>query len=483
MTLGMSPALPLSSSGRRAGGPTSSLAAAAALVFAKPIYILPGVVLGTVSLLIWSRTALDDTSIRMVEDANLVRFSDSCAAPVDGVEGALPQSSGDVPILRDVVVLFVHGDSTPVLDWPGPGEERPLAWDCTPQALPRYWKRNQRLRFAVVGPDGSRLERSFDPDLLLDADSGGGPGGAAAAHHHGHPRCAAGQLTPEGFRQMAALGRHLAQAYGDHLSSAQKLHVESLDLKRALASTVGVLMTMLTTPKAHEQFRDDSEVLIHTRGNATVAQGLLDPQRLPALLDPAPDPDPPGKPPAAAPDPPDLATTVGLGDHLLSRWCHQMPWPCRNKGKAKTEECVSVESAAALVARGEKGMCELLRQPGELEQELLEHVAQLSSGDEGRSLSLLSVDGRTLAGAFSALLGGEALCKDSQALRPAFGSRLVLERWWDTTDAFRWRVAWNGADVTDLVEGCAAKFPPGCEDKAFQRALLRPIAMPAQGPA
>merc|ERR550534_2576322 len=106
-------------------------------------------------MLVWSQAALDETAVRFAEDASSLRLSDFCAAPADGTEGTIPQSPGDSLALLDVVILFTHGDTSPEVVWP---EEKPAVWDCTPQALPRYWKRNERLQFKVFGGNATRLD-------------------------------------------------------------------------------------------------------------------------------------------------------------------------------------------------------------------------------------------------------------------------------------------------------------------------------------
>lgn len=429
--------------GRRDTGRPMALVAQGLL---RPAYVIPGMAFAGVSLLLWSRSRIDETSISLMEDRNVARFSDYCVAPGDGAEGAMPLASEGGPELRDVVVLFAHGDSSPELAWQG---DEPVSWSCAPEALPRYWKRNEDLDFQVIAPNGSRVNTSFTPDMLEGGDTEAAP----------RPyTCAGGQLTPFGFRSMAALGRHLANAYGDHLTSADKLHVESVNAKRSLASAVGVVMALLTTPRAHELFPAGAALPIRLRPEALVPEAAHHPpgpDALEALLG------------GRSPDEVGLTSTqiVSVGDHLLSRWCHQLPLPCR------AGACVSMEAAAEIVARGERGVCQSLPQLVASSSRLLKQVGQLAAGNEGRSLSLVSVDVRSLTGALLSLLG-EAGCKSSEHLRPPLGSRLVFERWHDGAGA-RWRVLWNGGDITDGVGGCDSKFPPGCDDAMMQRTLLR----------
>ena len=90
-----------------------------------------------------------------------------------------------------------------------------------------------------MGVDGQPLERSLLPQTL----TGG----------HGH--CAPGQLTPRGFAQHVALGRHLGRSFApllrsigaDHRSnlSHPRMYVRSTDYTRTQMSAAALLYGLL----------------------------------------------------------------------------------------------------------------------------------------------------------------------------------------------------------------------------------------------
>ena len=60
-----------------------------------------------------------------------------------------------------------------------------------------------------MSTNGSILDRSFTPDLLPEQEDAGGE------FRYRYP-CGPGQLTGIGFRHAVGLGKHLADAYGEH---------------------------------------------------------------------------------------------------------------------------------------------------------------------------------------------------------------------------------------------------------------------------
>jgi len=402
---------------------------------ARPVLLslFAGAAVCILTLLAWSGAELEEPRLQLQEDAALAAFSEWCGTQSDGAEGALPQGEGLT--LQRAIVTFSYGDASPEFEWP----QDVAHWDCTPQPLPRYWRRNEKVQFHVVASNGTGLERSFTPDLLTGDDL--------------PPyTCGPGQLTGLGFRQMVGLGKHLASAYSDSLyAEAEDLVVRSLDTTRSLASAVGVLMSLLATPVALRTFDEKQGIAIHTMLRS---EEYLDTMGARAIA----------------------RQQVETGNHLLARWCHQLPWPCSRDRKA---ECMSVERTHAAVQLGDKGMCDLLRGPdapdkalrNELASQFADLAQDIAPGRDGL-LALLSTDGMELAVLLAELLGEEAACGEAQALRPPYASRVAFERWWDATGGGgRWRVLWNGADITKKVKGCEEAFPPGCSDDAM-RSLL-----------
>lgn len=406
----------------------------------KPLACVLGTLLAALCALEWSRESLDADIgiISFEEDREIIRFSDHCAAPGDGAEGMLPQAGAAAstpaaaagPRLFGALVLLGHGDSSPARPWPG--EAAPgAAWDCSPEALPRYWRLNKHVDFPVLGPGGARLERSFTPDFLAQR-----PGEDAGNEY----TCAPGQLTAAGFQQAVYLGRHLAQAYGDMLAhgaagGGKHLYVRSVDIKRSLASVVGLLMALLAAPQVLSLFGEGSEVPIHVWPNSTTSTSQIE--------------------------------ELELGDHLLARWCHQMPWPCRNS-MLEGSRCVSVEQAASMVRRGEGDFCRSLTlDAGPREISLLAEMDRLH--EEG-SFVLAGTDGRALTIALGSLLG-DVVCDAPLTARPPFSSRLVIEHWVAPATGSRWRVLWNGVDVSDKVKGCSGQTSPGCNEAAVRAVL------------
>jgi len=375
--------------------------------------------------------------VHLSEDENVVRFSRYCVASLEGDEGEMPQP-GDLRLSR-VVVLHAHGDSTPALDWPGEDSDG-VAWDCHPHLLPRHWRLNSDTRFEVVGPDGTALDRSYDPDL----ESVGGVTSYA---------CSRGQLTPSGFQQMILAGRHLSFAFEQLLVQAVaqgsgRLEVHSADLQRSTASVVGLLMSLLASADVR-QLLAETPVHIHVQPNGSLDAlqphfQLLSHRYSSDFLF--------GRAQEVT-----SATNMVLGEQLLARWCHDLPLPCKGDGT-----CLSVEKAAEIIRGEEQSICQHLASRlaiNEVRAIVGAVSEQLRRSD--LALSLLGSSGVGLTAVVNALLG-EVVCVDPMFARPPLASRLVFERWESSSKA-RWRVLFNGEDVTSQVPQCDGM----CEETAL----------------
>ena len=120
-----------------------------------------------------------------------------CGARPRGMEGVLHHPRPGLA-LHAVVLTIRHGDRSAIHELPSTNET--ARWACRPAGLDQ---RRAAAAARVVGTDGRLLHRS----LLPQTDDGAG----------GH--CASGQLTPRGFAQHAALGRHLGRAFAPLLRS------------------------------------------------------------------------------------------------------------------------------------------------------------------------------------------------------------------------------------------------------------------------
>lgn len=398
----------------------------------KPLSCVVGTLVAALFVFTWSRDDLSASlnNVNFSEDKHLARFADHCVAPADGVEGTLRHDLTGRFRLHSVIVFFAHGDSSAILPWPG--EAPGVFWDCSPQALPRYWRLNKRVEFPVVGSNGERLERSFTPEFAhQQLNSPSSP-----------YMCAPGQLTSTGFRQAVYLGRHLAQAYDAHLghifaSGPSLLVVHSLDTKRSLASAVGLLMALLAAPEVISLVTSGMEVPIQIQPNLSSGDQYTE--------------------------------NMELGNHLLARWCHQLPWPCESN-MLGGPQCISVEGAAELVSKSEVDTCKSLPAGTRAWDPLLlaevERLFQVQNG----SFTLVSTEGRALTGALKAFIGA-VVCGDPLTARPPSTSHLAIERWVDPADGFRWRFLWNGQDISAKIVGCSGQETLGCSEAAI-KALL-----------
>jgi len=420
----------------------------------RPLVCTGLAVSAAVFVFVWLRDdlslagALNDLQMR--ENVDLLRFSAHCAAPHEGVQGSFAADHLREFTFHSAALIVGHGASSAEVAWPGETGPGPV-FDCTPQALPRYWRLNKHVGFDVVGPDGAHVERSFTPDLLPRV-----PGSASGFV------CGPGQLTPYGFQQVVGLGRHLAEAYGELVgwatadSEPVRLQLRSADSKAALASTVGLLMALLAAPQALKAFGDGTRVQIHIEPNASsdmlrsrsawscVRDGLVVQDELEEVEKKA-------------------KRDAALGEHLLARWCHQLPWPCESITWRGDPQCVSVDHAVRLVRLGEAETCDLLtravRGTGSCIVPLLVEVAKLLRGAAQGSLGMLVADGAALTGILVALLGTEA-CRDPLLVRPPMASHIAFERWQGPSGSgYRWRILWNGDDITSRISRCAGSTP------------------------
>mmetsp|Transcript_71445 Transcript_71445/g.149314 ORF Transcript_71445/g.149314 Transcript_71445/m.149314 type:complete len:487 (-) Transcript_71445:225-1685(-) len=390
-----------------------------------------------------------DPDIRLTQDPHVSRFWEYCAADVDGAEASLPGGSASSFTLKAVTVLFGNGDSSPPVSWPGSS----AAWGCSPEALPRYWRRNDGMQAHVVTEDGRREERSFAPDFE-----------PAAYGEVESNRCAPDQLTGVGFRQAAQLGRHLWSRYSPDLHRLP-LKVQSVDDKKVLASTVGVLLTLLALPEgAHRQdFEAHPDIAIHLVQNFSEVPAISNVAHLPT----------------------DLVSLMSeiaadgmrgfhLGQHLLARWCHQIPWPC-----PQGSDCISVQKGARIIELGESHLLAVAakRQPdgvfgAEGRAKLARLLLENEATEEFRLVGLRPIE---LSQALLLLLGDAEMAKDRSMLQPPFSSRIVLELWELEPGKNYYRVLWNGDDVTGKVKGCASLGAIGCGADSLRQALQQPL--------
>jgi len=383
--------------------------------------------------------SLDEIDVQ--GDPTIFRFSDHCGMQVESMENSFtPNEDNQSQRLHSLIFLVSHGDSSAPSEWPQE-VSRKAQWDCTPQVLPRYWRLNQHVNFTIVDPEGNAQDRTITPDLQpWNSDT------------QADYACASGQLTGIGFRQMVGLGRHLATSYDDDLAriignNSSRLQVRSLDTQRSLASTIGVLMPLLATQPLLQVFGRGCQVEVMVQPNTTCEPLAIAEQLRAGKW---------GKEALAA------FKETALGDHLLSRWCHQLPWPCQ--ARLFGSSCFSLRKAATVVANGELSMCHMIAKNANSSFRLQHEVLSVVDHEDGRIL-FRSADGPALTSVLSALIGFQ-VCKDPLMARPPFASRLVLERWQSKDRQFLWRVIWNGQDITARIPGCNG-FRSGCPEKGL----------------
>uniref|UniRef100_A0A7S3SJ67 Acid phosphatase n=1 Tax=Emiliania huxleyi TaxID=2903 RepID=A0A7S3SJ67_EMIHU len=154
-----------------------------------------------------------------------------CGAPPQGSEGNL---TADGLKLVGVLVTIRHGDRSSIHSLPNTNTT--ARWVCRPVGSEQ---KQAAAQVAVVGLDGSPLYRPLLPRTL--------PG------RHGD--CAPGQLTPRGFAQHVALGRHLGRSFAPLLreaaaerranSSRVGVYVRSTDYTRTQMSAAAFLYGLL----------------------------------------------------------------------------------------------------------------------------------------------------------------------------------------------------------------------------------------------
>ncbi|CAJ1399566.1 unnamed protein product [Effrenium voratum] len=198
-------------------------------------------------------------------------------------------------------------------------------------------------------------------------------------------RCAKGQLTAGGFKQAVLAGRRLVARYGEALAEAT-LEVLSLPQRPCLATAAGALLPLLPG---------------FTRGTVsitTLASGTF----------------------ADVPD----ADAFRESEDLMARWCHEGTLPCSQQG------CLTPAHVAAKVNAADAELCAEVKL-----------ARWLQTATSKSRLTLLSLGVAEMAQVFRAV---RKRCE-----RPALGSLLVLERWVRNASAARWRVLWNGLDISE----------------------------------
>ena len=148
-----------------------------------PYILFASIVLVLLGLIIFKRR--EESAV--YDDTNPNGLPSYCGARPRGMEGMLHHPRPGL-VLHAVALTIRHGDRSAIHELPNTNET--ARWVCRPVGLEQ---RRAAASARVVNVDGRPLHRS----LLPQTDDGAG----------GH--CAPGQLTPRGFAQHAALGRHL----------------------------------------------------------------------------------------------------------------------------------------------------------------------------------------------------------------------------------------------------------------------------------
>ncbi|CAK9065596.1 unnamed protein product [Durusdinium trenchii] len=224
--------------------------------------------------------------------------------------------------------------------------------------------------------------------------------------------CAAQQLTSEGFKQAVLNGRHLAARYEQVLSSAS-LEVLSVDSKPSRTAVVGTLLPLLPDV--------EGTVSIHM-----------------------------------VPMAPELASVTATDD-LLARWCHVGTLPCTR------DACMTPAAATEAIQRADSEIC----------KDSGESLGWLQLARKNRHFALVSLDVVRLTRLMARLgLTCREVTRETPLQRPARGSMLQMERW-ARHEEVRWRILWNGLDVSVLVCGDVGdpSSPRGCEESLILRML------------
>eukprot|EP00929_Paragymnodinium_shiwhaense_P089260 TRINITY_DN49439_c0_g1_i2.p1 TRINITY_DN49439_c0_g1~~TRINITY_DN49439_c0_g1_i2.p1 ORF type:complete len:462 (-),score=51.95 TRINITY_DN49439_c0_g1_i2:392-1777(-) len=395
--------------------------------------------------------------MQLLQDERITRMSEHCAATLEGDEGAFSDPSDPtegVWKLSGVAIIASPGDTSPLVAWPDEPDDA-VFWSCKPQALPRHWRMNQNVDFEVIDGGTTRTDHTFQPEFVERE---------VAGEHE--MVCGKGQLTGVGFNQMAALGRYLADAYDEHFmelsdesSPLDRFVIRSVDNKRSLAAAAGILMTLLASPSIAEAFTEGTVVPIVVDPNLTrqVPLAYADSERGAEHF-------------LSREVPKDSSSRSMLGDHLLGRWCRRLSWPCSG-----AFSCLDMAEAAKVVAEGEAALCQHLSREevrSALAGDILAHIERLHLQREWTTFGtavLVVTEGRVLTSLLATLVSTD-VCSNALLSRPPYGSRLVVERWCKAESSCRWRLLFNGEDMTPQMEGCGAAA--GCEE-AVMLAHLR----------
>jgi len=420
-----------------------------------------------------------------------------CGAKPRGAEGVLQRAQPGM-VLQAVVLTIRHGDRSAIHALPNTNSTP--TWTCRPAG---HEQRRAAQSVRVVGLDGRELDRSLLPKTQ---DSHG-----LDVLREGH--CAPGQLTPRGFAQHVALGRHLGHAFApllravgiDHRSnlSHPKVYVRSTDYTRTQMSAAALLFGMLPAPlrpplalptkivtRADEEnevmhgvgLTSSSKIGGQDGGGERVRLGRcaraaeLTRAQLAAWHDEKEARD--SLVELFGAEVRGVASTA-VADALYAQACHKMRPPCaakldagggRDAGKARAGGCVPPALAQAFFRMGDDSYCakyngllgglqasQLAMQPLLLEIISRLKAAQAQAGTAERLVVLSGHD--TVVAQLLAALGGMA---DAHHCRwPPYASRLVFELWRPTPPAPKRapsiRVLFNGAVVTHLLPGCVAR--------------------------
>ena len=399
-----------------------------------------------------------------------------CGGKPRGFEGVLHRAQPGL-VLHAVVMTIRHGDRSSIFTLPNTNQTS--RWTCRPAGLEQ---RRAAAAAKVVSVDGRPLQRS----LLPQTEAGG------------NGFCAPGQLTPRGFGQHTALGRHLGRAFGpllrsigaDHHSnlSHPRLYVRSTDYARTQMSAAALLYGMLPPSMRHpdkawyslhtqeqeqlewmhgvglassskvkgdgggEKLRSGSCSRATELAHAQLASWHDDSEAMGALAD------------LFGHEARQMPVTQ-VADVLYAHACHEMRLPCAERGTG----CVTGAMASRFFRLGDDAYCakyngllgglrasQLAMFP--LLKEIVERLQAASSGG-GERLVLLSGHDTVIAQLLAALGG----MTDARHCRwPPYASRIVFEVWRPvSTSALRHgpqlRVLFNGVVVTHLIPECAQR--------------------------
>ena len=182
-----------------------------------PYILFASIVLVLLGLIIFKRR--EESAV--YDDTNPNGLPSYCGARPRGMEGMLHHPRPGL-VLHAVALTIRHGDRSAIHELPNTNET--ARWVCRPVGLEQ---RRAAASARVVNVDGRPLHRS----LLPQTDDGAG----------GH--CAPGQLTPRGFAQHAALGRHLGNPLTLTLTQTPTRTL-TLTLTLALALAIAIALAL-----------------------------------------------------------------------------------------------------------------------------------------------------------------------------------------------------------------------------------------------